>query len=465
MNLPLSEITFLNSNLKDSLGRVFIYRNEYYRAIKAEKKDEFLSFFNSEVYRNLSDSKFIQETKLTNYFIEDYPLVLKYQNIPFLTYPYEWSDKQFIDLYKRVLEINSYLISRGYIMYDIHTWNFTFDGANPILLDIGAISRKKKNCLFGDIKNFYFSFRNHYLRRLKLIRNSQGHAARAAIYYSGNVQKSDLPIGFIRYQIDSFKLNLLKKLRESSKSLTRTEAGQEKEIDNSCKTSKSLYKIFIYKLINKVTWDSLKIFLNFKLGFSLKDNYQLSNWKKYYNRLEGEQLFQIKKKSVYEILKNIPKCNIIDLGSNSGYFTFMANSFGHKVLSVDSDSLCIEEIFKNSKDINNKITTCLSFVHKLDVAPSRHLLSPSKRWKCDVIIALALVHHVVTPGFFNYSDFIRLLLTFNPNLIILEHVPTEEKGLNLDDDKLTELYMKNNLVIKNSYPSYNGRRIYLLSRN
>jgi len=111
-----------------------------------------------------------------------------------------------------------------------------------------------------------------------------------------------------------------------------------------------------------------------------------------------------------------------DLGCNTGRYSKIASENAQYVVAMDSDHLAIERLYnvlRNEK--NDKILPLV--INLADSSPNlgwRGLerKSLTERGKPDLILALALIHHVVISANIPLSEFIDWLASLGSNLII-----------------------------------------------
>ena len=110
----------------------------------------------------------------------------------------------------------------------------------------------------------------------------------------------------------------------------------------------------------------------------------------------------VARKSEYvdSVVKKLQPKTVWDLGANTGEFSFIAASYGSFVVSIDGDPACTEHLYQKLSH-ESKIKAVLPLT--MDLAnPSPALgwnscerLSLRERGPADMVLALALVHHLV----------------------------------------------------------------------
>ena len=135
------------------------------------------------------------------------------------------------------------------------------------------------------------------------------------------------------------------------------------------------------------------------------------------------------------------------MGANTGRFSVIASKLVNRVIATDFDENCvdvIESIIENNKLKNiNALVTDLS-----ETSPSLGILNkeiPSfiERGKSDVVMALALVHHLSISNNLPFKHIADLFSCLSKRYLIVEFIPRE--------DSKVQLLLKNR---ENAFPNY-----------
>ena len=138
--LPESGLNWKGVRFLDPLGRVFEYEGEFYRAIYPHKIEYVQSLFEREIIDRLVQKRLIVETRITEFKLNGYGLILWHRRIPFLTRPEEWSRKFLRDAALCGIELNLELLPFGLGTIDFHCANIQQQGrCSPVWIDLGSI--------------------------------------------------------------------------------------------------------------------------------------------------------------------------------------------------------------------------------------------------------------------------------------------------------------------------------------
>jgi len=164
-----------------------------------------------------------------------------------------------------------------------------------------------------------------------------------------------------------------------------------------------------------------------------------------------EDDYQAKKTFVKKVISERNWRLTWDLGCNTGDFSRIAANSGSYVVALDADDLAVNALFNHSKTENNK--RILPLIMNL-VDPSTALgwlgqerQSLENRNKPDLVLALALIHHLVIGANVLLSDFIGWLASLKASIII-EFISKQDEMVSIllqnKEDLYTD-YSKENL--------------------
>ena len=131
---------------------------------------------------------------------------------------------------------------------------------------------------------------------------------------------------------------------------------------------------------------------------------------------------------------------VIDLGANTGRFSFLAAKKVEKVIAIESDYNCVDAI-ENTIE-NGAVKNIV--VQQMDLSEttpnfgilekeyssifkrvSNIHLSPS------LVMALAIVHHLHITNYLSFGQIAELLAKFNSKILIIEFVPIQDSKVQL----------------------------------
>ena len=155
-----------------------------------------------------------------------------------------------------------------------------------------------------------------------------------------------------------------------------------------------------------------------------------TEWSNYYNNTNySDESFADKKTIIEDFLDTLSSKSLCDLGANNGEFSRVAMKRGVEIVSLDIDPMAVEENYSKAK--KNKEKSLLPLIQDF-TNPSPAIgfsnderMSFNERFKCDVVMALALIHHLSISNNLPFANIAKFLVSLAPNLII-EFVPKSD---------------------------------------
>lgn len=469
--IPEHEINVDLTSYVDTNGRVFQWSGGIFRGIVPEKGPFYRELVERGVLRNLQQEKLVVQTEVTPFQLDGYGLVLKHSKIPFLTYCVEWPAPMLKKAAFLTLEINIRLVNCDLILQDAYPWNVYFEGTKPVFIDIGSIVPIDENIIWVA----YHQFCRFFLYPLYLHSMSKSKVARHLLgdYWDGvtdDLFKRELSFSYvIRNPRILFRVILpyyVEKLISKASSVKKQKVlSLSKNLHEHC-TTPSIRNTFLKSLYKQVS--------------SIKIPRSKTNWTDYYQEkfpsFDHKANWSPKQKSVSLILERLKPKTVLDIGCNTGWYSIMAAKKGIKVCSFDKDESCISNLYYEAERENLYIIPLvMDFVNP---TPSfgwccKQFPSAIKRLKCEMVFALALVHHLVFVQWQNFDRIAEGLDAFTKKWLLVEWIPREDEYVQSLWQERFEWYTVDNLrkslnkycksiEVFDSYPQ--GRKLLLCEK-
>jgi SAM-dependent methyltransferase len=140
-----------------------------------------------------------------------------------------------------------------------------------------------------------------------------------------------------------------------------------------------------------------------------------------------------KQKNVFKIIKTYRPKSVLDLGCNTGWFSFLAEKNGASVIAVDNDESCIDKIYLYTKKNNfNILPLVMSFEdlhkHKYGIPLKKNtkskilFSSPISRFQSDMVMCLALSHHLILGNGLSIKKIFEDLSLLTKKYLVFEFV-------------------------------------------
>jgi ribosomal protein L11 methylase PrmA len=371
----------LGASFRDPSGFLFSRQGILYRQVNQVYSEEYRRFMDSGLYDKLVTAGLLVAHREVDIQPEDPAtayLVLQPELVPFISYPYEWSFRQLKDAALATLSIQKRALKVDLTLKDASAYNIQFFHGRATLIDSLSFEAYQE----GEPWVAYRQFCQHFLAPL-------------ALSSLLDVRLNQL----LRVYIDGIPLDLTSRLLPwrtrlmpgLSMHIHMHARAQERYAESDVREARSGRKLSKHALLDVVqSLEETVRGLRWKPG--------QTEWGDYYDATNYSQAaFEQKKQLVTEWSRRVGPRMVWDLGANNGIFTRLAVGQGY-ALAIDSDPLAVDRDWRSVK--HNKEKNILPIW--LDLTnPSPDLgwdnqerESLSRRGPADLVLALALVHHL-----------------------------------------------------------------------
>ncbi|GHV53559.1 hypothetical protein FACS1894216_11770 [Synergistales bacterium] len=353
--------------------------------------------------------KYIVGTKISEQLKGDF--VVEHEYIKPIIYACEFSPLMFYDYTKFIIDLMEKIDSVGLFLCDMGTFNGTFNKGNFILIDFPAVIDGKMGCL-----SFSY-FLMLYVNILHLF--AKGHFDKAYLYMRN-----------IRVHCTFGDIKGLLSLNE----ISEYESMSEICLDQLRKGDISKCCEHMRNYVDKIP---LKQVATPWLGYQ----------KKLYASRLAESDWTNKQKTVINWIKSENIKTMIDLAGNEGFFSLVLSDSLDYAISADLDHACVDDLYKSimEKKIKNVIPAYINIVtatppffrgENCGDSPIRpFLLGTRERFKCDCVLALAVLHHLVMQQCLDFVEIINLLSSYTTRYMIVEFIDRTDSTLyNISSD-------------------------------
>ncbi len=402
------------ASFRDPAGFLFRRWGTLYRQVNESGLSDYRQLIDSGLYEQLVTDRLLvphREAELSLACTAAARCVLQPELIRMISYPYEWSFSQLKDAALATLDLQARALERGMSLKDASAYNIQFRHGRATLIDTLSFERYQE----GRPWVAYRQFCQHFLAPLALM------------------AKVDMRLGaMLRTHIDGIPLDLASRMLPGSTRLKWAllthihlhAAAQSHAARNDERQSQSHGAQVSRRGLDALV-DSLRSAVE-----GLHWNTRAGVWGDYYNDTNySEDAFAHKREIVESYLREIRPSVVWDLGANNGAFSRLAASLGAQVVSLDIEPAAVEANYRRCRDEGEeRILPLLS-----DLAnPSPNLGwageergSLERRGPADVVMALALIHHLVIGNNTPMIDVARYFSRLGNDLII-EFVPKQD---------------------------------------
>jgi SAM-dependent methyltransferase len=137
----------------------------------------------------------------------------------------------------------------------------------------------------------------------------------------------------------------------------------------------------------------------------------------------------LKQQTIRKILSELKPESVLDIGSGDGYYAKLAAALGSKAIALDIDETCISHLYA---EVRAKLLPILPLVMDFTKpTPARGLanhwaIAATERLQCDLVLALAVVDHIVLKQRLNFDQIVEGLAQFSNRWAVVEFIPRED---------------------------------------
>ncbi len=453
----------VRGSFRDPDGFVFTRGGSFYRQINRSYKECYDRLIESGLYKRLVEDDLMvphEEADPAFRVNESAYKILKPETVPFVSYPYEWSFGQMKAAAAVTLTIQRRALEAGLCLKDASAYNIQFVRGKPKLIDTSSFGLYKEGAPWVA----YGQFCRHFLAPLALTSYTDVRLARLMLVHIDGIPL-DLAEKLLP-RTTKLRLRLLVHIHLHARSQRQFANGAPSEKRASASMSLRAMKGLIDNLastVNLLVWTPAH-----------------GAWAGYYedNSYDATSLGE-KRRIVSTFLDDVTGGWVWDLGANTGMFGKMAAQKGFQVVAWDSDPQCVEICYQEACRENE--TNILPLILDLtNPSPSigwesAERLSLLERGPADVVMALALIHHLAIANNVPLDRVAEFLARAGRRLIV-EFVPKGdpmvEKLLSTREDifgdyrreRFEEAFGEYFTTDRMEPVADSGRLIYLMSR-
>jgi SAM-dependent methyltransferase len=403
-------------SFRDPESRVFRAGGEIYRAVS---RDGLADFEALEASGLLDDSRLIATKRAdgmpapAGLLAKEVAAVLQHEPIPFVSYPYEWTFSMLKDAALLQLDLLLDALDHDLILKDSSPYNVQFKGARPVFIDVGAFERLRE----GELWVGYRQFCMLYLYPL-LLQALKGVDFQP--WLRGSID--GIPPTQMRSLMsfrDRFRRGLTTNvfLHARLEGRDREDADVKRELKRS-----SLAKQLILANVRKMR----------KLVARLESMPPRNVWTEYgEHNTYTEEDARRKDEFVRAAATSRPWRLAWDLGCNTGRHSRIAAEGAGYVVAIDADPGPVELLYRELRDAGDETILPLT-MNVADPSPGlgwrgRERAPLLERGRPDLVLALALVHHIAIGANVPVKELVDWLAELGGALVV--EFPTREDPL------------------------------------
>ncbi len=377
---PTKKTTINPGSFRDPSGFIFTREETVYRQVNKSYQNDFDLLISSGLYQKLIDKKLLvshDEVEIDSGQSELAYKIIRPEQIPFISYPYEWSFSQLKDAALTTLRMQGIALKHGMSLKDASAYNIQFIENRPVMIDTLSFETYRE----GSPWVAYKQFCQHFLAPLALMSRT-------------DIRLSQL----LRVYIDGIPLDLASKLlpvktKFSFSILTHIHLHAKSQSRYADRKIKSIQRKMSKQALLGII-DNLKSIVK-----KLKWKEVTTTWGDYYDQTNySSSAAGHKGELVKAYLEKISPANVWDLGANTGIYSMIAAEMGIPTVAYDIDPVAVEKNYLGCKqsDRTNMLPLLLDLTNPSpDLGwENRERPAALKRSPGDTAMALALIHHL-----------------------------------------------------------------------
>lgn len=337
--------------------------------------------------------------------------VIEPQRVPFISYPFEWSFSQLRDAALLTLSIQKKALAHDMSLKDATAYNVQFLRGKPVFIDTLSFEAYRT----GTAWQAYRQFCQHFLAPLALMTHT-------------DVSLSQL----LRVHLDGIPLDLASRLLPRRAKVRpgiamhialHGKAQKAKEAEHKQQT-RPVSEMGLAAILDSLVRTIRR----------LTPPDATTEWGDYYDKTNyTPEAADAKARLLAKLVKPLNAATAIDIGGNNGRYSRVLNDLDIVTVCTDIDPNAVEANYRFAK--HHKETRMLPLL--VDITnPGGALGWANKerervqtRLACDVVVALAVVHHLAISHNLPFSNIARYLATLGRHLVI-EFVPKGDSQVN-----------------------------------
>ena len=406
-------------SFRDPSGYVFLHKGRVFRAVDAECRDTLRRL--SGLLERLMGSGAVVKT----HFVEDAGLVseltrahgahgafLEHERLPHITYPYEWSLSMVADAGIHTLDLQIALLEASCSLKDATAYNVQFVNGAPRFIDLPSFERPDRLDLWYALGQFQRMFVYPLL-----LGRYRGWDPRS--YFLANLDgRSVAQVASSFRGLQAYRPGLLLDLTLPAL-LERRSTSSHAEVKRTTTASRDAAAQIpnLKRLRNKLR--------------TLAAGYRpTEGWVDYTRECSYDDTAEsAKKNQIAEFLARVEPASVLDLGANTGDYSYVAAHCGADVVAVDQSHDTIEVLYRRLRREPARITPMV--VDLRNPSPGLGYRNEERppffeRISTDCVMALALLHHLIVSGNMTLDAVCEMFAGMVRGHLILEFVPPDD---------------------------------------
>jgi SAM-dependent methyltransferase len=397
---------------RDPAGSVEIRPDGAYRSVRAPFDTEILAFLGLPIATELVEEGRLVASEAVSR-ASDETLLLRHPRISFQSFPWEWAPGLWLAAAELTLNLCSDLVQHGWLLKDATPLNVLFQGTEPIFVDVLSIERLDPH---QPIWLAYGQFVRTFLLPM-LAYSRLGWPLQAAITRRDGYEPEDI------YAALSWRA----RLRQPALSAVTLPSllANNKKIHAGSLASRPVKDPDLARQILLKTLRGLLSQMR-----KVTPAPRSSTWSDYAETAThySDEDHARKRSFVTDALAAARPTRVLDVGCNTGVYSYLAADAGAEVVSIDTDLQAVDRLCANLKGSGkNILPLCVDLAHPTPAAGWENREYASFLNRCtghfDTVMMLAVLHHLLLRNQIPMDRIASLCSNLTTRHLIVEWVP------------------------------------------
>jgi ribosomal protein L11 methylase PrmA len=400
------------SSFRDPQSGVIGHGTEMLRFFRGQARSDFEALRSDGLFEELAREGRIlplsqpQEAALALARMPKDALVISQPKLPFISHPYEWPFSMLREAALFHLNLLERALMGGAIIKDATSYNIQFVGTRPVFIDLGSFQRHTDGAPWGA----YTQFCNLFLNPLLL-------QAYVGVGFQLWLRSSleGIPAGVLsRY------LPLRAKLRPAIFTNVTLQAFLQARLGSATPRELGVTPIVPQRAVVR----HVRKLRDLIAGLTVSRH--ASEWAGYAEVNSYSTDARARKAAFVEAaLARTKPATVWDLGTNSGDYAMLASRYASTVVAMDSDATLVDTVY--ARALRAKASVLALVMDMTNPSPDqgwdqRERAGLAERGPADLVLALALVHHLRFRGNVPTRHFMRWLNRIARHVVV-EFIP------------------------------------------
>jgi len=405
------DATVNTGSFRDRDGRVYHFKGRVFRGLSEPALESFRQLQQKSFYTRLTESGKVigtreipaDENMLPDDVKAQWAGFLEHDPVPVISYPYEWTFSMLKAAASLQLHLVERAVSNGFALKDATPYNIQFVDQKPVFIDIPSFEPLQEGQPWSGYRQFCEMFL--FPLFIQAYKGCNFQPFMRASIDGINVQTAASLFGFR----DRFRKGVLSHVWLQSK-LDRRFGGSSENVRSSLKSAGFNRELILVnvrklqKLVNKLEWEAT--------------GSEWGDYTEFHNYSDGDHVR--KEEFIRASIIEQKPATVWDIGCNTGQFSRIAAAQCSQVVSTDIDHVAVERIFLNPETPENILPLVQNVA---DPSPNwgwrnRERSDLQSRSRPDLVLCLALIHHVVITANIPLAEFIDWLAGLTDKLVI-----------------------------------------------